>query len=45
MRYQDIEIKQNSQVIYLGCVMDKTISPEHVFKSYKKKKNGKLKFL
>ena len=28
IKYQDIEIKQHSQVTYLGCVMDETISGE-----------------
>ena len=28
IKYQDIEIKQHSQVTYLGCVMDETMSGE-----------------
>ena len=30
IKYQDIEIKQHSQVTYLGCVMDETMSGEPV---------------
>ena len=28
--YQDIDIKQNSQVTYLGCILDKTMSGEPI---------------
>ena len=28
--YQDIDIKQNSQVTYLGCILDKTMSGESI---------------
>ena len=45
IKYQDIEIKQHSQVTYLGCVMDETMSGEHMALKVINKMNGKLKFL
>ena len=45
IKYQDIEIKQHSQVTYLGCVMDETMSGEPMALKVTNKINGKLKFL
>ena len=45
MKYQDIEIKQHSQMTYLGCVMDETMSGEPMTLKVINKINGKLKFL
>ena len=45
IKYQDIEIKQHSQVIYLSCVIDETISGEPMALKVINKTNGKLKFL
>ena len=45
IKYQDIEIKQHSQVTYLGCVMDETMSGEPMALKVINKINGKLKFL
>ena len=45
IKYHDIEIKQYSQVIYLGCVMDETMSGEPMDLKVINKVNGKLKFL
>ena len=39
IKYQDIEKKQHSQVTYLGCVMDETMSGETM------EINGNLKLL
>ena len=43
IKYQNIEIKQNSQVSYLGCVMDETMSGEPMALKVINKINGKLK--
>ena len=45
IKYQDIEIKQHSEVTYLGCVMDETMSGEPMALKVINKINGKLKFL
>ena len=45
IEYQDIEIKQHSQVTYLGCVMDETMSGEAMALKVVNKINEKLKFL
>ena len=45
IKYQDIEIKQHSQVTYLGCVMDETMSGEPMALKVINKTNEKLKFL
>ena len=44
-KYQDIEIKQHSQVTYLGCVMNETVSGEPMVLKVVNKVNRKLKFL
>ena len=38
-------MKQRSQVTYLGCVLDETLSGEPMVLKALKKINGKLKFL
>ena len=45
IKYQDIEIKQHSQVTYLGCVMDETISGKPMALKVINKINEKLNFL
>ena len=45
IKYQDIEIKQHSQVTDLGCVMDESMSGEPMALKFIIKINGKLKFL
>ena len=45
IKYQNIEIKQHSQVSYLGCVMDETMSGEPMALNVINKTNEKLKFL
>ena len=45
IKYQDIEIKQHSQVTYLGCVMDETMSGKPMALKVINKINGKLNFL
>ena len=45
IKYQDIEIKQHSQVTYLACVMDETMSGEPMALKVLNKINGKLEFL
>ena len=45
IKYQDIEIKQHSQVTYLGCVMDETMSGEPMALKVINQINEKLKFL
>ena len=45
IKYQDIEIKRHSQVTYLGCSMDETMSGEPMALKVINKVNGKLKFL
>ena len=44
IKYQDIEKKQNSQVFYLGCVMDQTMAGESMALKVINKINGKLRF-
>ena len=44
-KYKNIKIKQHSQVIYLGCVLDETLSGEPMALKALNKINGKLKFL
>ena len=41
----DINIKQHSEVTYLGCILDDTLSGESMAKHAMGKINGKLKFL
>ena len=41
----DINIKQQSEVTYLGCILDETLSGENMAKHAMGKINGKLKFL
>ena len=43
--YGDINIKQQSEVTYLGCILDETLSGENMAKHVMGKINGKLKFL
>ena len=45
IKYRDINIKQHSQVTYLGCVLDETMSGESMALKIINKINGKLKFL
>ena len=45
IKYQDIEIKQHSQVTYLGCIMDETMSGEPLALKVINKTSAKLKFL
>ena len=45
MKYQDIEIKQHSQITYLRCVMEETMSGEPMALKVINIINGKLKFL
>ena len=45
IKYQDIEIKQHSQVTELGCVMDESMSGEPMALKFIIKIYGKLKFL
>ena len=45
IKYKDINVKQYSEVPYLGCVLDETISGEPVALKVINKINGKLKFL
>ena len=45
IKYQDIEIKQHSQVTYLGCFMDETMSGEPMALKVINQINEKLKFL
>ena len=45
IKYQDIEIKWHSQVTYLDCLMDETMSGEPMALKVINKINGKLKFL
>ena len=45
IKYQYIEIKHHSQVTYLGCVMDETMSGEPMALKVINKINGKLKLL
>ena len=45
IKYKDINIKQHSEVTYLGCVLDETMSGEPMALKVINKINGKLKFL
>ena len=45
IRYNHINIKQHSQVTYLGCVLDETMSGESMALKVINKINGKLVFL
>ena len=45
MKYKDINLKQHSEVTYLGCVLDETMSREPMALKVITKMNGKLKFL
>ena len=45
IKYKDINIKQHSEVTYLGCVLDETMSGESMALKVINKINGKLKFL
>ena len=45
IKYKDINIKQLSEVTYLGCVLEKTMSGEPMALKVINKINGKLKFL
>ena len=44
IKYRDIEIKAHSQVTYLGCVMDETMSGKPMVLKVINKINGKMKF-
>ena len=43
--YQGIDIKQNSQVTYLGCILDETMSGEPMAYKTIKKIDSRLKYL
>ena len=43
--YKDIQIKQYSKVIYVGCILDKTVSGESMALKVINKINSTLKFL
>ena len=43
--YGDVQIKQQSKVKYLGCLMDETMSGEAMALNFIHKINNKLKFL
>ena len=45
LKYGNIQIKQHSKVIYLGCMLDETMSGETMALSVINKINNKLKFL
>ena len=45
IKYKNIKIKQHSQVTYLGCVLDETLSGESMALKALNKINEKLKFL
>ena len=45
IKYKDINIKQHSEVTYLGCVLDETMSGEPMALKVINKINDKLKFL
>ena len=45
VKYKNIKIKQHSEVTYLGCVLDETLSGENMALKGLSKINGKLKFL
>ena len=44
IKYQDIEIKHHSQVTYLGCLMDETMSGQPMALNIINKINEELKF-
>ena len=45
LTYQVIDIKQNSQVTYLGCILNETMSSEPMAYKIIKKINSRLNFL
>ena len=45
LKYKDTNIKQRSEVTYLGCVLDETMSGEPIALKVINNINGKLKFL
>ena len=45
IRYKEINIKQQAQVTYLGCVLDESVSGEHMALNVVNQINGKLKLL
>ena len=45
INYKNIQIKQHSKVIYLGCILDETISGESMALKVTNKINSRLKFL
>ena len=45
IKYKDINIKQHSEVIYLGCVLDEKMSGKPMPLKVINKTNDKLKFL
>ena len=45
IRYHDIEIKQHSNVTYLGCVLNNTLSGESMALHVVNKINSRLRFL
>ena len=45
IKYKNITIKQHSQVTYLGCILDETLSGEPMALTALNKINGKLKLL
>ena len=45
IRHRDIQIKGNSKVKYLGCIVDETMAGETIALSVINKINNKLKFL
>ena len=45
IKYKDINIKQHSEVTYLGCVLDDTMSGEPMALKVINKINGKVKFI
>ena len=45
IEYNDINMKQHSEVTYLGCMLDETMSGEPRTLKERNKINGKLKFL
>ena len=45
MSYQGIDIKQNSQVTYLGCIFDETMSGKPVVYKTIKKINSRCNYL
>ena len=45
IKYKNIELAQHKRVIYLGCILDETLSGESMAINILKKGNNKLKFL